>query len=158
MSMKKSIKNTIAFLIISALLITGVMVAGCTQNNGSATSQSSGDQATPALTSPVASGDSGQQTPSYGGAPAGSGRQHQGGANFLSNTTRLTAAAATLGVSEQDLQNALNSSTTGRPNLTAAAQQLGVTSEQLTAALGIPAGSPGMRGGRNATSMQTPSP
>ena len=159
MYMNKDIKNTIALLIVSALLVAGVMVAGCTQNDGDAAGQSSGDQTTPAFTaSPVAAGGSGQQTPSYGAAPAGSPRQHQGGANFLSNTTRLTAAAATLGVSEQDLQSALNSSVNGRPNLTAAAQQLGVTSDQLTAALGIPAGGPGMRGGRNATSMQTPSP
>ena len=156
--MKKSRKSTITLLIISALLVAGVMVAGCTQNNGSAASQSSGDQATPALTSPVASGDSGQQTPSYGGAPAGSARQHQGNADFLSNTTRLTAAAATLGVSEQDLHDALNSSANGRQNLTVVAQQLGVTRDQLSAALGIPAGGPGMRGGRNATSMQTTSP
>jgi hypothetical protein len=155
-SMKKSIKNTIALLIVSTLLVAGVMVAGCTQNNGSAASQSSGDQAAPALTSPVAAGDTGQQTPSYGAAPAGSSRQHPGG-NFLSNTTRLTAAAATLGVSEQDLRNALNSSTTGRQNLTVAAQQLGVTSDQLAAALGIPAGGQGMRGGRNATAVQTSS-
>ena len=158
MYMKKDIKNTIALLFVSALLVAGVMVAGCTQNDGNAASQSSGGQTTPALTSPVTNGDTGQQTQSQGAAPAGSPRQHQGGTNFLSNTTRLAAAAATLGVSEQDLQSALNSSANGRPNFTAAAQKLGVTSDQLTAALGIPTGGPGMRGGRNAPAAPASSP
>ena len=72
---------------------------------------------------------------------------------FLTNQTRLAAAAANLGVSESDLQNALSSTanaTSGRPNLAAAAQQLGVTQQQLMVAFGFPAG--GYRGNRsNAT-------
>ena len=156
MYMKKSIKNTIAILIVSALLVAGVMVAGCTQNTGSTSSQSSGVQAAQVTTHSVSDGVAGQQTPAHGRSSAGSPRQYSN-ANFLSNATRITAAAATLGVSEQDLRNALNSSTTGRQNFTVAAQQLGVTPDQLTAALGNPAGNPGMRGGRNATAAQTTS-
>ncbi|MFA6225275.1 MAG: hypothetical protein WC620_03610 [Methanoregula sp.] len=74
--MKKSIKNTIAILIVSALLVAGVMGAGCTQDNGSASSQSPGDQATPAITHQVAADGTGQHTPSYGTDSAGSTRQH----------------------------------------------------------------------------------
>lgn len=154
LSMKKSMKNTIALFLVSALLIAGVMVAGCTQDIGSAPNQASGDQVTPSNAHPVAGDGTGKGIPFVGNGTAGSNRLHRDG-NFLSNISRLTAAAATLGVSEQDLQNALNSSIRGRQNLTAAAQQLGVTSDQLIAALGIPAGGPGIRGGQNATAAQT---
>ena len=143
-------------LIVSALLIAGVIVAGCTQNNGSASSQPSGDQASQVTTHSVPAGDANQQTLSNGRASSGSSRQYPGG-NFLSNATRITAAAATLGVSEQDLKSALNISMTGRQNFTAAAQQLGVTQDQLTAALGISSGGQGFRGNRNATVVQTSS-
>ncbi len=85
--------------------------------------------------------------------------QH-GGGNFLTNETRLAAAAQTLGVSESDLKNALTPPAQGRVNFTTAAAQLGVTPDQLTAALGIPAGRMGngtwQRGGYNATNSGNP--
>ena len=143
-------------LIVSALLIAGVIVAGCTQNNGSASIQSSGDQATQVTTHSAPPGAANQQTPSNGRTSSGSSRQYTGG-NFLSNATRITAAAATLGVSEQDLKSALNISMTGRQNFTVAAQKLGVTQDQLIAALGISSGGQGFRGSRNATVVPTSS-
>ena len=120
-------RNTIIILIASLVLIAGIIVTGCVQNNGSSSEQS------PGTSQP--SGIAG----TLGGSP------HQGyyGAGMLSNVTLLTTAAGKLGVSEQDLQNALTStedSTTGHPNLTAAAQQLGVTRQQLMDAFGFPAG------------------
>jgi hypothetical protein len=63
----------------------------------------------------------------------------------------FSAAAVKLGVSEDTLRAALNTTAGGRPNLTAAAQQLGVTPAQLTDALGIPSGGFRGRSGNNAT-------
>ena len=68
-------------------------------------------------------------------APAGSSLFPTG---FISNVTLLKEAAGKLGVSEQTLANALNT-TPGCPvNFTAAANQLGVTPKQLMDALGFP--------------------
>jgi hypothetical protein len=102
-------------------------------------------------------GQRNQQIQNSATPPAGAQHQYQG-QRILSNLTALTAAAEKLGVTEQDLQNALTSSGGGPQNLTAAAQQLGVNRDKLVAALGFPAGGTGMRGGRNATAMQTSSP
>ena len=175
--MKKSIKNTIVVLIVSTLLIAGVIIAGCTQDTGN----NSGSAGNSQQASPISTGDN--PSPDNGGSPRGSnsmnspppvndessngmhswnasdpgGSQQFRGQNFLTNVTMLTAAADKLGISEQDLQNALNitsNATSGRPYFTAAAQQLGITQQQLTDALGFPAGDPGMRGGRNATAVQ----
>lgn len=178
--MRKSIKNTFVILIISTLLIAGVIIAGCTQDNGSSSGPAgNSQQASPGSTVNSPSSDNGgspggsntgtSASPGDRGSPgsghswnaSGSGGNPQyHGQNFLTNVTLLTSAADKLGVSEQDLQNALtmtSNATSGRPNLTAAAQQLGITQQQLTDALGFPAGGFGMRGGRNATAVQTTS-
>jgi len=63
--------------------------------------------------------------------PAGS-RSGSGAQNFMTN---LTSSAEKLGVSEQDLTNALNSTFQGEVNLTTAAKELGVSEQDLTNAL-----------------------
>ncbi|MGA2121411.1 MAG: hypothetical protein ABSG49_05135 [Methanoregula sp.] len=155
-------------ILASIFLVMSLVVAGCVQN-------STGNSDQPAAVSTPASG-SGNSAPAEGAgsvAPAGtvqqgtgispsgtySNSQHAGG-NFLTNETRLAAAAQTLGVSESDLKNALTPPAQGRVNLTTAAEQLGVTQDQLTGALGMHAGGPGngtwQRGGYNATNGRNP--
>ena len=143
-------KTSIIGLLAAALLVAGMITAGCTQDANSSSNPAGNSQQ---YTTPAGSGDNvppagdiGYRNDSYGGS-----RQF-GGQNFLTNQTLLTTAADKLGVSEQDLQNALTATantTSGRPNLSAAAQQLGITQQQLTDALGFPAG--GFRGRGNAT-------
>ena len=109
---------------------------GGSQSNGPA----GGQQYPPPGTENVPpSGNNG----SGGGDSAG---RQSSGEDFLTNQTLLATAAGKLGVSETDLQNAL-STTNGRLNFTAAAQQLGVTVQQLMDALGISAS--GFHGGRD---------
>ena len=146
-------RNSIIALIAAAILVAGIITAGCTQDAGSSPGPAGNNpQYTPA------SGDNSPPsgTTGNGNSNYGSGRQF-GGQNLLTNQTLLTTAADKLGVSEQDLQNALNSTvnaTSGRPNLNAAAQQLGVTQQQLTDAMGLPAG--GFRGRGNTTAPAAP--
>ena len=175
--MRNNIKNTMVVLVISAVLIAGVIVAGCTQDTGSspgpagnsqqASLSGTGNNPSPdnggsadnsnAVNSP-APGDTGSSSGGHSWNASGyGGNQQSRGQGFLTNVTLLTAAADKLGISEQDLQNALtmtSNATSGRPNITAAAQQLGITQQQLTDALGFPAGGRGMRGGQNATAAQ----
>jgi hypothetical protein len=129
-------RNVIVMLIVSLVVVSGLIVAGCVQNNGS--------------NSGLPTAGTGQPSGS-----AGASSQQYRGAGMLSNITFLTAAASKLGVSEQDLQNALSSSTenttNGRPNLTAAAQQLNVTRQQLIDAFGMSASGRMRNGGYNAT-------
>jgi hypothetical protein len=146
-------------IIASALLIMSLVVAGCTQTSTDNSGQSaaavsptdtSGNSAPAQGTGSAAPVDTSQQ--GTGVSPAGtySHGQYSGG-NFLSNETRIAAAAQTLGVSESDLTNALTPPAQGRVNLTDAAAQLSaasgttITPAQLMAALGMHAG--GMRNG-----------
>jgi hypothetical protein len=134
----------LAILIVSAITIAALLVAGCVQGTGSSANQgTAGSQPS----SPV----QGNNVPA-----AGSPHQYQG-QSFLSNTTLLTAAAQTLGVSESDLANALTPTPGAHFNLTTAAAQISaesgttITADQLRAALGIPTGGFAHRGGYNAT-------
>ncbi|HXW98782.1 MAG TPA: hypothetical protein VEI51_03575 [Methanomicrobiales archaeon] len=97
----------------AVLLVAAMIASGCVQDNGSP-AQVPGGQATP--------------TPGTGPRYGGQGQRFQ--PNF-------TAAAEKLGVTEQQLRDALNTTFQGRRNLTAAAQQLGVTTQQLSDALGF---------------------
>lgn len=99
----------------SVLLVTAMILAGCVQDNGSS--------AQPGSTQPV----DGQAPPT--GTPS-----QYSGPRFQPN---LTAAAERLGVTQEQLENALNTTFQGRMNLTYAAQQLGVTTQQLADALGF---------------------
>ena len=121
----KPFTTSIIMLLSVTLVLAGVLVAGCTQSNGTPAAATNSQQASPAGT--------------YAGNASYGGHQssEQG---FLSNTTLLNAAAAQLGVSEQDLQNALTPTSGQRMNLTDSAAQLGVTPDQLRSALGFPAG------------------
>jgi len=137
-------EKSFAILIVSALTIAALLVAGCVQGTGSSTGQNAA--ATPV--SPPAQGT---------GVPAAGSPHQYTGQGFLTNTTLLTAAAQTLGVSESDLANALTPTPGAHFNLTTAAAQLStvsgttITADQLRAALGIPAGGFTHRGGYNAT-------
>lgn len=99
---------------------------------------------------PNASGNSGEQNSSQPRQPGTGPRRHRG--------PDFAAAAKTLGVSEQELIQALglpakppkeeNGRPSGpppRPDIKGAAQRLGVSEEQLIKALGIPPRPPGNR-------------
>lgn len=163
----KPAQISIIAILAAALLVAGVIIAGCTQDTGSGSGPAgNSQQASPASTGTSSSldnsgsqsgsstgnspapGNVGSQTGTYAGNTSNGSRQYSG-QNFLTNDTLLSAAADKLGVSEQDLKSALTP-TNGRPNFTAAAQQLGVTQQQLRDALGFTAG--GSHGSRsNAT-------
>lgn len=151
-------RTTLILLVTSLVLAAGMIMAGCVQSNGTDAQLSSsngqpqaGDSGTLASTSAGTSG----QTMNLSGENAGTGSQHQyRGSGFLSNATRISSAAAKLGVTEDVLRQALNSTSGGRSNMTTVAQQLGVTQQQLTDALGIPAGGFQGHGMNNATAMQ----
>ncbi|MFZ1897565.1 hypothetical protein [Methanoregula sp.] len=134
-------KINIIVVLASVLLVAGVLISGCTQGTGSGSgSAGNSQQVSPAGTgNSPSSGNGGSPGSSYAGN-MGNGSRQYAGQRFLTNTTLLTAAAAQLGVSEQDLQNALTPQSGQRMNLTSAAAQLGVTPQQLQAALGFPAG------------------
>lgn len=142
------VKN-IGFIVILTLLVLvpGVFIAGCVQDSGSSQSATAAttDSAVQETSQPHASAGIGSGT---GTQDAGQHRNWTG--NGTANATRpqidLTSAAAKLGVSEQQLSDALGTgNTTGgsRWNLTQAAQTLGVSEDQLRSALNITAGRPG---------------
>ena len=54
----------------------------------------------------------------------------------------LATAAAKLGVTEQQLRDALGDSSQGPPDFSVVAEQLGISEESLREALGLPEGSP----------------
>jgi hypothetical protein len=146
----KSFTTSIIMLLAVTLVLAGVLVAGCTQSNDTSAASANSQQAASAGTgSSPSSGNGG----SYAGNGSYGGHQFSG-QGFLSNTTLLNAAAAQLGVSEQDLQNALTPASGQRINFTDAANQLGVTPDQLRSALGFPAG--GFRHGNQTMAMMTP--
>ena len=102
------------------MLAAGMIASGCVQDNAGSTQSPN---------SPV--------TPGAGSKPRYSGQRYQ---------PNLTAAAENLGVSEQELETALNTTFQGRMNLTGAAQRLGVTTQQLADALGFHFNASGPRG------------
>ena len=152
----KPAQISIIAVLAAALLVAGVIIAGCTQDTGSGSgsagnspsSDNSGSQSGSSTGNSPTPGNVGSQPGSYAGNTSNWSRQYSG-QSFLTNDTLISAAADKLGVSEQDLKSALTP-TNGRPNFTAAAQQLGVTQQQLRDALGFTAG--GSHGSRsNAT-------
>jgi ABC-type phosphate/phosphonate transport system substrate-binding protein len=143
-------RDTIKALIMTSAIIVAILVTGCVQNSGSATNYSIGNQASPMGTTSAISGQTSGQMPNAGTPPAGLPGQYQR-QRTLPNSTVLNQAAEKLGVTEQQLENALNSSTGVRQNLTVAAQQLDVTPQQLADALGIPQGAQIQRGVHNST-------
>jgi hypothetical protein len=144
-------KARIIALLTTAVFLAAVIAAGCTQ-------EATGTSAVPAGNSQQVSQPGGISLPPSGndaarGSGPGGDRQFSG-QNFLTNQTRIAAAADKLGVSASDLQNALDwtkNATSGRPDLNAAAQELGITRQQLSDALGIPATNRTRSGGYNAT-------
>jgi|WetSurMetagenome_2_1015567.scaffolds.fasta_scaffold310370_1 hypothetical protein len=162
----RSEKLGIITVLATALLVAVVVIAGCTQDTGSASGSSAGtttgtgQQAAPGSSAAGSSQDtSGSQqggsqgTGTHGSQASGysgnASRQYSAGQNFLNNETQLAAVATKLGVSEQDLKNALTPASGQRVNFTDAAAHLGVTPDQLRDAFGFPAGG-AFRGNRTA--------
>jgi len=136
-------RQVLLIAIITTVLLAIIFVAGCTQTASTSSAPAANDQQSGNYASPGGT---------YSGSPGNGSNQFM--QNILSNTTLLTAAASQLGVSEEDLQNALTPSNGNRPNFTAAAQQLNVTPQQLRAALGFPPG--GYHGNHTYTMVTTP--
>jgi len=124
-------KCCLIVLVTSLVLAAGIITAACVQNGDNSQGQQAGNPAS-----------------SIQGTEQSNGQRPQ---------MDLASAASNLGVTEQQLSDALSSTrnaTSGRTDFTAAAQNLGVTEQQLLDALGIPAGGRIRTGGYNAT--QTP--
>jgi hypothetical protein len=144
-------KTHLIVLITSLALVAGIISAGCVQTADTNQGQQNGN------TVPAVQGTE-QQGTSPGQAGTYAGQYHN---RSMGNATRpqldLASAASKLGVTEQQLSEALgivNSTQGNRWNLTGAAQDLGVTEQQLRDALGIPAGNRTRSGGYNATRTQ----
>ncbi|WP_321507800.1 hypothetical protein [uncultured Methanoregula sp.] len=146
-------KNTIIVLLAAAIIVAGIFTAGCTQDASSGSTSAGNSQHYS-----TSGGDNRTSAAADGSWNSGSnGNRQFSGQSYLTNETLLAAAAGKLGVSEQDIKNALDSTknaTSGRPDLSAAAQKIGVTPQQLTDALGIRTGGRIRSGGYNAN--QTP--
>jgi hypothetical protein len=144
-------KTCLIVLIISLALIAGSISAGCVQTADNNQGQQNGN------TIPAVQGTEQQGTPP-GQAGTYSGQNHN---RSMSNGTHpqldLASAASKLGVTEQQLSDALgmvNSTQGHRWNLTIAAQNLGVTEQQMRDALGVPAGNRTGSGDYRATQAQ----
>jgi len=126
----KLTKVTLITVLAVSLVLAGVLIAGCTQDNSSV-SGSAGNS--------PSSGNGGYSGGMFNGN-AGYGNYQNFTQNLLTNVTLLNSAASQLGVSEQDLQSALTPANGARLNFTAAAEQLNITPQQLRTALGFPSG------------------
>ena len=116
-------------VLFMAFIFIGVLVAGCAQPSDNSGNSPIASTSTPSNSYP--------QNGMYHGNASYSGHGFSG---FVNNETLMNSAASQLGVSEQDLKNALTPSNGQRINFTDAAAQLGVTPDQLRTALGFPAG------------------
>jgi len=144
-------RDTTKALIVTGALLLAIVVTGCVQNTETSVGSGTGPGVMPPVTGQATPG---QRDPGHmqnnQAIPAGpenqSPRQHG-----LPNTTVLAQAAEKLGVSEQQLENALAGQAGTRQNLSVSAQQLNVSPQQLAEALGFPPGNPAQRFGHNGT-------
>ena len=108
-------QTSIIAILAAAILVAGIITAGCTQDAGTDLPGFFGDspQYTPASGGDnLPSGSAGSQREGYPGNASGPvGRQFRG-QSFLTNETMLSAAAGKMGVSEQDLKGALRAQRT----------------------------------------------
>ena len=138
----KLTKINIITVLAAALLVAGVIIAGCTQDTGSdSNSVTNSQQALPASTgnspssdnvgsqsgsntgnSPT-SGNVGSQTGSYAGNTSNWSHQYRRAEFPYKRFTLPQRSSHPLGVSEQDLKNALIPTSGERLNITVAAQQ-----------------------------------
>jgi len=143
----------LALFFISAIAIAAILVAGCVQGTAGSPDQNAGSQvSSPAQPSPgttgsqdqnAVAGTTGSSPAHVSGAPGAASQRRTGGQGFASNATRIAAAADKLGVTAQQLTDAMSTvnATTGRnANFIDAAQKLGVTEQQLRDAFGFSAG------------------
>ena len=141
-------KTCLIVLVTSLVLTAGIITAGCVQSADTSQGQQAGNTI-PSVQGTEQTGTSPDQAGSY------SGQFHN---RTMSNGQRpqidLASAASKLGVTEQQLSDALgivNSTQGYRWNLTDAAKNLGVPEQQIRDALGIPEGNRTRSGGYNAT-------
>jgi len=115
----KNQRDMTGTLICTAFFVSLVLAAGCVGTDNAVTVSTTSPSAPP-------SGWNGQ-VPDQG---------------MRDNATRiamnLSSAAAKLGVTEEQLREALGSPGQGQRNMTAVAKQLGVSEQELIAALGSP--------------------
>ena len=110
-------------------------MAGCSGTTETAPATSP----TPAATSPIAGA---RPTPPTDNGTMPAPPQGLPGERTSAPALDYATAAAKLGVTEQQLRDALAEVTQGPPDFAAAAQQLGITEQALTEALGMPDGAP----------------
>jgi hypothetical protein len=148
-------------IIIAAALISTMVFAavGCSSDTGATTVVQQPTQTaaptTNATQTPPSNNNVGQTPPSDNStmpAPPEGGIQ---GERPAMPEIDYAAAAATLGVTEEQLKAALGDMEQGPTDIAAAAQQLGVSEDALREALGIPAGGP-PQGGPPAGSAAPP--
>jgi len=144
-------RDTVKALIVTAALLLAIVVTGCVQNNGIPADSGAGTGVMPPETSPASPGQpgtghiqNGQTTDSGPGIQ--NPRQHG-----QPNATVLAQAAAKLGISRQELENALTGQAGTRQNLSVAAEQLNVSPQQLAEALGFAPENISERFGHNGT-------
>ena len=139
---RNAMKSTKTALIFTAAIFVTLLVTGCVQNAPASAGNGAGIQVSPSITAtgqhqgpPQNAGTAqpGSQR-QYQGSGQGQGQRP------LPNATVLAGAAIKLGIPESQLETALTGPSGGRVNVTAAAQQLGVTPQQLAEALGISGG------------------
>jgi hypothetical protein len=122
-------------LLISMTLVILLAVAGCSQTEQSTPTAETATATTTAATSlPPSSNDNPRPLP-----PADNGTMPlpgQGGFNGVP-ALDLAAAASKLGITEQQLREALGDQTQGQMDLAAVAEKLGVSTSVLREALGI---------------------
>ncbi len=124
--------NKSFFLVIFLVGITVLAMVGCSKSEESGT------------TTPAPSNSTNVTTP----LPPSGTRPMPPEGSLSDNTSRprpvldFAAAAAKLGVTEQQLREALGDQTQGPADMAAAAKKLGVTEQSLREALGFPAGNP----------------
>jgi hypothetical protein len=117
MTEKKRTYQGVIFSLALAGVVVCALVCGCTSVD-----QGASATGTPEITESAPSGSEMPQKPPGNGTPGG---------------PDLASAAATLGVTEEELQNALGNGGEGM-DLEAAASRLGVTVKELQEALGNP--------------------
>jgi hypothetical protein len=121
-------KRSIFVVVLAGMMV--LVVAGCGQS----------EEVTPAIEQPSPAAE--QTTPTPGGTmptpPEGGTPRERPPAPAMD----LAAAAEKLGVTEQQLSEALGDMQQGLPDLAAAAEKLGVSEDSLQEALGFPEGVP----------------
>jgi hypothetical protein len=136
-------KATLAVTLLSMMVFTAV---GCSTDTGTTPVVQQPAQTitptAPATKTPPSTGSERPGPPTDNGTmPAPSEGEMQGERPAMPEID-YAAAAAKLGVTEEQLKTALSGIEQGKPDMAAAAQALGVSEDALREALGLPVGGP----------------